>query len=96
MKNRWPSVHNSMADVAERQRAVFRVLAGEPERRFTATEIYTALHYRFTRAEIRSAISCLRTRGLVELEAGDGHPTRGTYRLAELGLLECGAIGAAP
>jgi hypothetical protein len=87
------SPHQSRNAAQERQRAIFRVLAAEPDRAFTLLEIYAALRYALTRAEIKSAISCLRTRGLIKLNPGDSHDRPGTYQLAELGLLELGALG---
>ncbi len=89
-----PSLHKSRRAAQDRQRAVFRLLATEPERPLTLDDIYTGLRHTLTRLEIKSAISCLRSRGLIKIaELGDSHDRATTYQIAELGLLEVGALG---
>jgi len=90
MTNRNPSFHKPRNEPHERQRAIFRILVHEPERAFTADEIYVALRYQQTRMQVKSAIACLREKGLVVLSPGDSHDVKGTYRISETGLLGWG------
>ncbi len=93
---RRPSPHNSRADAHERQRAVLRALGGVPSFNGEAIPLsqdalYILLRYKLTRTEVKSAISCLRTRGLIKLATPPSPNQPGTYQLTDLGLMECGS-----
>lgn len=82
-----PSAHRPRAGAVERQQAVYAALAMEPKRPLTLEEIYEALGYAQTHAEVKSAISCLRVQRRVEI-AVRGIPS--TYRAVVATLRKVG------
>jgi sulfur relay (sulfurtransferase) complex TusBCD TusD component (DsrE family) len=84
--SRYIPSHRTRATIGERQDAVHAILCREPGAALTMEQIYVALRYSQTKAELKSCISCLRTRGLVEIaQVGDSHSVATTYRAPQKG-----------
>ncbi len=84
--DRQPSPHRPRHAAAARQQAVLGVLDQPSAGPLTLDEIYQALSYKQTRAEVKSALSCLRVQKRVEIVVrGRVGVAASTYRAAGAG-----------